>query len=218
MSIAAQLMQTIEKGRVIAILRGDFRGNECLLADSLMAGGITAMEVTLNSANAFEVIRNLVKHPKGNAVIGAGTVLTVEEVKRVAGIGGQFIVSPNRDVAVIEATKKLGLSSFPGCFTPTEICEAKLAGADAIKLFPASSMGIGYLKALMGPLPDLKYVPTGGVTPALAREYTASGAWAVGVGSELISKDFFQHKDVAMALAKIEAQAASYREALVLCQ
>ena len=105
--------------------------------------------------------------------------------------------------------------SFPGCYTPSEVVEAVDAGADAVKLFPATMLGVGYLKALRGPLPDIRYVPTGGVTPELAHEYVLAGAWAVGVGSELIDREFFQAADVTNVLVKIQARAVAYREALI---
>ncbi len=200
---------------MIAILRGNLRGHELALADALQAGGLTALEVTLNSPDALSVIERLVKHCGERMAIGAGTVLRAEEVERVAAIGGQFIVSPNRDVLVIHRTKQLGLLSFPGCFTPSEVVEATQVGADAVKLFPATMLGVGYLKAIRAPLPDIRYVPTGGVTPELAREYLQAGAWAVGVGSELIDKDFFHAADVEAVLAKIQGRAAAYREALI---
>jgi Entner-Doudoroff aldolase len=208
--------QLIETGRVIAILRGDLRGHELALADALHAGGITALEVTLNSPDAFNVIARLVKHCAKRMAIGAGTVLKPEEVERVAAYGGQFIVSPNRNVTVIQKTKQLGLLSFPGCFTPSEVVEAIEAGADAVKLFPATSLGVGYVRALRGPLPDVRYVPTGGVTPEMAREYIQIGAWGVGVGSELISRDFFTTTNINATLAKIESRAAEYRKALIV--
>ena len=211
-----QTFHQIENGRVIAILRGNLRGHELALADALHAGGLTALEVTLNSPTAFEVIERLLKHVGDRMAVGAGTVLRVSEVERVAAIGGQFIVSPNRDARVIERTKQLGLLSFPGCFTPSEIVEALDAGADAVKLFPATMLGVGYVRALRGPLPDVRYVPTGGVTPELAREYLQAGAWAVGVGSELISRDFFHASDMSIVLPKIQARAAAYREALIV--
>ncbi len=210
-----QTFHQIERGRVIAILRGNLRGHECALADALHAGGLTALEVTLNSPDALGVIERLIKHVGDRMAIGAGTVLRADEVERVAAIGGQFIVSPNRDVRVIERTKQLGLLSFPGCFTPSEVVEAIQAGADAVKLFPATMLGVAYLKAIRAPLPDIRYVPTGGVTPELAREYVQAGAWAVGVGSELIDKDFFHAPDPAVVLSKIQGRAAAYREALI---
>ncbi|MDX2042162.1 MAG: bifunctional 4-hydroxy-2-oxoglutarate aldolase/2-dehydro-3-deoxy-phosphogluconate aldolase [Acidobacteriota bacterium] len=184
-------IQHIEAGKVVAILRGDFAGREEEIVAAMIAGGLTAVEVTLNSRDVFAAINRLAKRFGSTMAIGAGTVLTPNEVQRAADAGAQFIVSPNRDLAVIAETKKLGLVSLPGCFTPSEVVEAVNAGADAAKLFPANSLGPAFVKALRGPLPNIRTVPTGGVTAELAREYFAAGAWAIGAGSELIGKEWF---------------------------
>lgn len=186
-----QTIQHIEAGKIVAILRGDFAGRETDIVAAMVAGGLTAVELTLNSPDAFAAINRLAKGFGSEMAVGAGTVLTPDEVLRAADAGAQFIVSPNRDIAVIEQTKKLNLVSLPGCFTPSEVVEAINAGADAAKLFPANSLGPAFVKALRGPLPQIRTVPTGGVTAELAREYFAAGAWAVGAGSELIGKDWF---------------------------
>ncbi|NBO66078.1 MAG: hypothetical protein EBU88_14765, partial [Acidobacteria bacterium] len=119
-----------------------------------------------------------------------------EEVERVADAGGQFIVSPNRDLRVIARTKQLGLASLPGCFTPSEVVEALAAGADAIKLFPVQPLGVDFVRAIQGPLPGIRLVPTGGVTPEMAQRYFAAGAWAVGVGSELLNRELAAEPDL----------------------
>ena len=186
-----QTIQRIEAGKIIAILRGDFAGREEDIVAAMISGGLTAVEVTLNSRDAFAAINRLAKRFGSEMAVGAGTVLTPNEVLRAADAGAQFIVSPNRDIAVIEQTKKLDLVSLPGCFTFSEVVEAVNAGADAAKLFPATSLGPAFVKALRGPLPQIRTVPTGGVTAELAREYFAAGAWAIGAGSELIGKDLF---------------------------
>ena len=183
-------IQHIEAGKIVAILRGDFAGREEEVVAAMIAGGLTAVEITLNSRDAFAAIHRLANRYGSRMAVGAGTVLTPNEVLRAFDAGAQFIVSPNRDVAVIEETKKRGLISLPGCFTPSEVVEAINAGADAAKLFPANSLGPAYLKALRGPLPQVRTVPTGGVTAELAREYFAAGAWAIGAGSELLGKNF----------------------------
>ncbi len=179
----------IATGRLIAILRGAFGGRETELAAVLFGTGLTALEVTLNSPGALVTIERLAARFGAEAAIGAGTVLTVSEVEQAANAGARFIVSPNRNTAVIAATKRLGLVSLPGCFTPSEIVEALDAGADAIKIFPATTLGPAYVKAVRAPLNQARLVPTGGVTPEKAREYFAAGVWAVGIGSELVGKD-----------------------------
>lgn len=182
-------LTTIEAGRVVAILRGDFGGREAEMVAAMIEGGLTAVEVTLNSPHALQKIQQLAKQFSTRCAIGAGTVLTPEEVQQVADAGGRFIVSPNCDPRVIQASKERGLVSLPGAFTPTEIVIAVQAGADAVKLFPATSLGPSYVKAVRAPLNNVRLVPTGGVTPEMAREYLAAGAWAVGIGSELLGKE-----------------------------
>ncbi len=205
-----QTLTKIEQGRVIAILRGDFAGREASIVEALISGGITAVEVTMNSPNALQKIAQLAQQFISRCAIGAGTVLTCEEVQQVAGAGGTFIVSPNCDVAVIKEARRLGLASFPGCFTPTEVVQAMQAGADAAKLFPATSLGPGYVKALRAPLNDVKLIPTGGVTPENAVEYLRAGAWAVGIGSELTSKEILADT----TFEKLRARAAEFSEAM----
>ncbi len=185
---AEQVIEQIADGRIIAILRGDFGGRDEEIVNALIEAGITAVEVTLNSPNAFDSIKRLAASFGSKIAVGAGTALRTDEVERAADAGARFIVSPNRNDGVIETTKRSGLVSLPGCFTPSEIVEALDAGADAIKLFPAQCLGVDFIKAMRGPLPDVRMIPTGGVTPEATRDYLAAGAWALGVGSELIGK------------------------------
>jgi Entner-Doudoroff aldolase len=184
-----QVIEQIEAGRIVAILRGDFGGREEEIVNALVESGVTAVETTLNSPGAFDSIGRLAATFGSRIAVGAGTVLRPEEVERAAGAGASFIVSPNLNAKVIEVTKRLGLVSAPGCFTPSEIVEAMGAGADAAKLFPAQCLGPDFIKAMRGPLPNIRLIPTGGVTPEAARGYIAAGAWALGVGSELIGKE-----------------------------
>jgi len=191
-----RVLELIGDGRIVAILRGGFDGRETEIVELLADTGITAVEVTLNSPDALGMIAALAERFGDRLAIGAGTVLTPEEVERVADAGGQFIVSPNRDLRVIARTKQLGLASLPGCFTPSEVVEALAAGADAIKLFPVQPLGVDFVRAIQGPLPGIRLVPTGGVTPEMAQRYFAAGAWAVGVGSELLNRELAAEPDL----------------------
>src|SRR5687768_15587591 len=141
-------LEIINAGRIIAILRGTFKGLEQEIAAVLVEAGITAIEITLNSENVFAIIERLTARFGDKVTIGAGTVFRVDEMERASAAGARFIVSPNRDVTVVEATKRAGLVSIPGCFTPSEIREALAAGADAVKLFPASSLGPSFVRAM----------------------------------------------------------------------
>ena len=186
-----QTIESVSKGRTVAILRGDYGAMAEEIVASMFEVGVTAVEVTFNSPDVLNTIRRLSSRFGGRMAIGAGTILDPAEVEAAAEAGARFVVSPNLSKDVIRVTKLLGLVSLPGCFTPTEIVMANEAGADAVKLFPALTLGVGFVKALRGPLPDIRLVPTGGVTPDLARQFFEAGAWAVGAGSELVNKDVF---------------------------
>lgn len=206
---AEDVLQTIARGRVIAILRGDFGGREEAIAAAILDGGITAVEVTLNSPNALDSIQRLAQQFGSRMAVGAGTVLKPEEVESATEAGARFIVSPNVKRTVIQTSVRLGLVSLPGCFTPTEIVDALEAGAPAVKLFPANCLGPDFVRAIRGPLPEVRLVPTGGVTPDSARLYRAAGAWAVGIGSELLGKG----EPSAECLKQIAARAREFVQA-----
>ncbi len=205
-----QTLTQIEAGRVIAILRGDFSGREHEMVAAMIDGGLTAVEITLNSPDALVKIAKLAALFGARCAVGAGTVLTPQEVTQVAEAGGTFIVSPNCDARVIAATNRCRLASFPGAFTPTEIVAAIDAGADAVKVFPATTLGPGYIKAVRAPLAQARLVPTGGVTPEMARAYRQAGAWAVGVGSELLGKEILADA----SFAALRARTAAFIQAI----
>lgn len=210
--IPQQILSQIETGRVIAILRGDFGGREHEMVAAMIDGGLTAVEITLNSPNALSKITKLVTLFGARCAVGAGTVLRPSEVNQVAEAGGAFIVSPNCDPRVITATKHCRLISFPGAFTPTEIVTAIDAGADAVKVFPATTLGPSYIKAVRAPLSDARLVPTGGVTPEMARDYRQAGAWAVGVGSELLGQEILADT----SFATLRERTAAFIQAMTI--
>jgi Entner-Doudoroff aldolase len=200
-----EVLGRIGAGRIISILRGDYRALDLEIASVLYESGITAIEVTLNSPDAFVAIERLILGIGDKLSIGAGTVMSEDQVFRAACSGARFIVSPNRDLKVIAASKRSGMISIPGCFTPSEICEALDAGADAVKLFPATSLGSSFVRAMRSPLGEVRMIPTGGVNAGMAREYLNAGAWALGVGSELVSSDLFASGGLSRLRAKAEA-------------
>lgn len=171
---------------LIAILRG-IAPEECLsAAESLIRAGFARMEIPLNSPRPLEGISMLAKEFGDDAEIGAGTVLSAQEAKQAADAGGRFIVSPNCNPDVIRAAKKAGMFSLPGVFTASECFSALAAGADALKLFPASQAGVGGLRALKTVLPkDAEVFAVGGVSEKQFGEWFAAGASGFGVGGEL---------------------------------
>lgn len=179
-------LQDLDARPLVAILRGLTPAEAPAVGDALAEAGFTALEVPLNSPEPLAGIRLLRDRLGDRVLIGAGTVLSPEDVRAVAGAGGQIIVSPNADPAVIAETKRLGLLSLPGVFTPTEAFMALNAGADALKLFPAEIAGPSGLKALRAVLPAAsRLYAVGGVSPDNLGDWLAAGASGFGVGSAL---------------------------------
>ena len=171
---------------LIAILRGVIPDEAVAIGQSLLDAGFHVIEVPLNSPEPLESIRLLAAAFGDRARIGAGTVLTVQQVREVATAGGTLIVSPNANADVIRATKAAGLWNAPGVATPTEGFAALDAGADMLKLFPAEQIGPGVVKAWRAVFPrDVPLVPVGGVTPDNMRAFAAAGAAGFGLGSAL---------------------------------
>lgn len=173
---------------IIAIVRGDHATHIAELADALYSGGVRVMEVTLNSPGALAMIALLSRQWSGKMLIGAGTVLTAEQVEAAADAGATFCVSPDTFAPVIERTLSLGLEPVPGAYTPTEIRTAIRAGAKFIKLFPAMPAGPTYLNQIRAPLNDVQFVPTGGVDESNIAAFVRAGAVAFGIGSSLVPK------------------------------
>lgn len=169
---------------IIAILRGLTPPEALPIAHALLEAGIDRIEVPLNSPDPLGSIRLMATALSGQATIGAGTVLTVDQVARVADVGGRMIVSPNTDPAVIRATRAQGLQSWPGVFTATECFAAIAAGATGLKLFPADQAGTGTLRALRAVLPqDIPVYAVGGAGPENFAEWWQAGAQGFGIGS-----------------------------------
>ncbi len=171
---------------LIAILRGIKPSEVIDVSEALIRTGITKIEVPMNSPDALDSVAALVKTFPKDVLIGAGTVLEVHQVKALADIGAHMVISPNCNPDVICATKKLGMYSFPGVFTPTECITALQAGADALKLFPASLLGVSGFNAIKAVLPEkTKFYPVGGVGPTSFSEWLAAGVTGFGIGSAI---------------------------------
>lgn len=171
---------------LVAILRGITPDEAVPIGEALLQAGFALIEVPLNSPQPCDSIRRLATAFGGDAVIGAGTVLTPEQVAHVHAAGGRLIVMPHADVAVIRAAKAAGLWCVPGIATPTEAFAALAAGADALKLFPAELLNPAVLKAMRAVLPrEMRVLPVGGITPERMKEFVAAGASGFGLGSAL---------------------------------
>ncbi|NYF52670.1 bifunctional 4-hydroxy-2-oxoglutarate aldolase/2-dehydro-3-deoxy-phosphogluconate aldolase [Tunturiibacter gelidoferens] len=172
---------------LVPVLRADSVDQALALADAIAAGGVTVLEVTMTVPGAIEVMRRLAEQ-RPEILIGAGTVLDAETARMCILEGAQFVVSPALNVATIEMCHRYSVAVLPGALTPTEIVTAWQAGADVVKVFPAGAMGgPKYLTSLKGPLPHIEMIPTGGVMLGTAAEFLEAGAFALGVGSDLVS-------------------------------
>ncbi|MES1183713.1 MAG: bifunctional 4-hydroxy-2-oxoglutarate aldolase/2-dehydro-3-deoxy-phosphogluconate aldolase [Myxococcales bacterium] len=183
----ADTLARLERDTLVSVVRADTPELATLAVEAILEGGISTFEITLTVPGAVQVIESLVKRFGARALIGAGTVLTAEQAEACIDAGAQFVVSPGFDAATVEMVLRRDVPCMPGALTPTEVITAWKAGVDMVKIFPCSAMGgARYLKALRGPLPQVKMLPTGGVNAENAREYLAAGAAALGIGSELV--------------------------------
>lgn len=182
----AAVIQQIESLGVVAVIRMKEPDRMRAVVDALADGGVRALEVTMTVPRAVDVIREIAATLPGGFLLGAGTIVDAETTTRVIDAGAQFVVSPVFRPAVIVAAHERDVPAMPGCMTPTEILAAWDAGADVVKVFPATGLGPGFLKDVRGPLPHVKLMPTGGVTLDNAGDWIRAGAVAVGVGTALL--------------------------------
>jgi 2-dehydro-3-deoxyphosphogluconate aldolase / (4S)-4-hydroxy-2-oxoglutarate aldolase len=180
------VLQTIEATGVVAVIR--LRDAERLqqVVEALIAGGVRALEVTMTVPRAVELIAGLARILPPEFELGAGTVLDADTALRVIEAGARFVVSPVFKPEVVDVCREHDVVAAPGCFTPTEILAASEAGADVVKVFPAAALGPGFLKDVLAPLPQVRLMPTGGVTKDNAGEWIRAGAVALGVGTAIL--------------------------------
>ena len=186
----SQVLARIRETGLIPIVRTPTAEDALAMATTLQAAGLTNLEITLTIPNGVEVIRTLHERFGDKLVIGAGTVLDARSAEACIAAGASFIVSPGLDLDTVAYCRKVGVAIFPGSLTPTEIITAWKAGADMVKIFPASAMGgASYIKAVKAPLPQIEMVPTGGVSVETAPAFIKAGAAALGVGGDLVDLD-----------------------------
>ena len=195
------IIDQICRQKIIAIIRGVNEQEAVAAAKALYEGGITLVEVTFNqkSPETFIDTANtikLIKEQMGDKMlVGAGTVTGVELVKIAADAGASYIISPDTDVSVITKTRELGLVSIPGAYTSTEVKMAHNAGADFVKLFPCVGDAPAYIKAICGPMNHIRFLAVGGVNENNAAEFLKAGAVGVGVGGNLVNKEWIKSGD-----------------------
>ena len=210
----AEICRRVEEVGIVPVVRAPSAELALRAAEAVLAGGISIFEITMTVPDAPAVIRTLVQRLGDRAVVGAGTVLDADAAHRCIEAGAAFIVSPGFDLATIVAAHERDVPIMPGALTPTEVITAWKAGADMVKIFPASAVGgPKYLKALKGPLPDVKMLPTGGVNASTAGEFIAAGASALGVGSELVDIAALKRGEDAVITARARELVAAVQAA-----
>jgi 2-dehydro-3-deoxyphosphogluconate aldolase / (4S)-4-hydroxy-2-oxoglutarate aldolase len=199
-------LQRVLDHKIVAVIRAENGDLLVDVAESLLAGGVEVMEVTFTVPRATRVLEKVADRIGSRILLGAGTVLDTETCRAAILAGAEFIVSPAVNVDVIELCKRYSKPVMPGAMTPTEVVTAWQAGADIVKIFPSEITGPKYLKALHGPLPHIRLMPTGGVNLETAAEFLRCGACALGIGSSLVDPKVVASGD----LKKIETLARQY--------
>lgn len=214
--MSKEVLNKILEGKIIAIVRGIPSGEVVGLAEALVKGGISCIEVTFDQSSkekaedTLKAIANIRKALGDKVCVGAGTVMTVEQVEAAAAAGAEYMISPNTNAAVIKRTKELDKVSIPGAMTPSEVADAYELGADIVKMFPAGVLSAAYIKAVKAPLKHIPVTAVGGVNPANCAEFIRAGAVGVGVGGNLVSPQYVKEG----RFEEITAIAKFYTDAL----
>ena len=196
-----QVINSILENKIVVIVRGVDKEKLIPLAEAMYAGGIRLIEITYSATGyptaeeTAESIRALAKHFNGRMFVGAGTVLNEKQVELTKEAGGSFIISPDVNEAVIKKSVELGLVSMPGALTPTEVTAANRAGADFVKLFPITSLGLDYVKAITAPLSHVKLIAVGGINDGNMGDYLKAGVCGFGIGTNIVDKKLIAAND-----------------------
>lgn len=206
MSREKMLERVLDCG-IVAVVRSQSGAQLVEVCRALADGGVTVAEITFTVPDALDVLKAVKKELGDRILLGAGTVLDTETARAAILAGAEYLVSPTLNIDVIKLTRRYGKLSMPGAFTPTEILAAHEAGADIVKIFPAEVVGPGFFKAIHGPLPQVRLMPTGGVDLTTAEKFLAAGACCLGLGSQLIEAKALAAGD----MAAIRTNASKYR-------
>ncbi|MGH9763318.1 MAG: bifunctional 4-hydroxy-2-oxoglutarate aldolase/2-dehydro-3-deoxy-phosphogluconate aldolase [Blastocatellia bacterium] len=182
-----EVLKRIEEVGIIPVVRASSVDEALGVAEAIKAGGVAVLEITMTVPHSVNLIERLADRYGSEVLVGAGTVLDRETARSCILAGASFVVSPSLDPGTVETCRRYSVAVFPGALTPTEVVSAWQCGADAVKVFPCSAVGgASYLRALKAPLPQVELIPTGGVSLATAAEFIKAGAFALGVGSDLV--------------------------------
>lgn len=190
-----EALKCILEAKVIAVIRMSDTDKLFQVTEAIRLGGVKAIEITMTVPGAIDVIRTMAQKKSPDVLIGAGTVLDAKTAVAAVRAGADFLVSPITNFDMIKACRKLDKFVAPGALTPTEIVAAWESGADVVKVFPATSVGPKYFKDLKGPLPQIRLMPTGGVSIENARDFLDSGACCVAIGTALLDKKAIAQND-----------------------
>ena len=209
----SDVTQRLLEPGIIAIIRAECSDQLLEAAQALLEGGVTAMEVTMTTPNALEVIRDACATFGDKILMGVGTVISEDMCVSAILAGAQFVVTPVTKLEIIRASHRYGRPVVSGAYTPTECLAAHEAEADFVKLFPAEGLGPAYIKSLRAPLPMLRIIPTGGVTPETAFSFIEAGCVALGAGTSLVSREILETRDWAELTARARRFVSAIREA-----
>ncbi|NLY29559.1 MAG: bifunctional 4-hydroxy-2-oxoglutarate aldolase/2-dehydro-3-deoxy-phosphogluconate aldolase [Firmicutes bacterium] len=213
----AEQLKAIADSGVVAVIRTNNADELINICKAMAEGGVVGVEITMTSPGAVEAIQEASKVLGSKAIIGAGSVLDAETARICILAGADFVVSPAFDPALVEMCHRYGKIVIPGAFTPTEVLRAWQAGADVVKVFPATSVGPSYLKDILGPMPQVKLTPTGGINLDNLGDFIKAGAVFVGAGSSLVDKKLVAEgkwDELAERAAKFVAAAKAARAAV----
>jgi len=209
-----EVLKSIEEVGVVPVVRASSAEEAMQVIEAICAGGVPVLEITMTVPRAVRVIEQVADRYGDEVVVGAGTVLDAETARACILAGATFVVSPSLNLETIEMCKRYSVVVTPGALTPTEVVTAWQAGADAVKIFPCSAMGgAKYLKSLKAPLPQVEMIPTGGVSLTTAAEFIQAGAFALGVGADLVDTKAIRAGQPEKVTEAARAYVAAVREA-----
>lgn len=208
------VLRQIKEVGIVPVVRAASAEEAMQVIEAIRAGGIPVLEITMTVPRAVRVIEQVADAYGDKVVVGAGTVLDAETARACILAGAQFVVSPALNVGTVEMCSRYSIAVLPGALTPTEVVAAWTAGADVVKVFPCGAMGgAKYLRALKAPLPQIELIPTGGVSLATAKDFIAAGAYALGVGADLVDTKAIRDEQPEKVTEAARSYVAAVREA-----
>lgn len=208
------VLRSVAEVGIVPVVRASSAAEALSAIAAIRAGGISVIEITMTVPRAVRVIEQVADAHGDEVIVGAGTVLDAETARACILAGASFVVSPSLNLATIELCRRYAIAVMPGALTPTEVVTAWQAGADVVKVFPCGALGgAKYLRALKAPLPQIELIPTGGVSLATAKDFIEAGAFALGVGADLVDTKAIREGQTEKVTEAARAYVAAVREA-----